>query len=81
MDNKIKHLEMIQSVINRMAAISFHIKGWSVVLVSALFALSAPDSRINLVYIACNRCTLWSIMISMVQPSIINGLRHSRIPT
>ena len=43
MDKKIKHLEMIQGVINRMASNSFLLKGWTVVLVSALFALAAND--------------------------------------
>lgn len=43
-DQRIKHLEMIQAIINRMATNSFIIKGWSVTLVSALFALSAKDA-------------------------------------
>ena len=47
-----KHLELIQGVINRMAGNSFHLKGWSVVLVSALFALAASDANINFVYLA-----------------------------
>ena len=34
MENKIKYLEMIQSVINRMANNSFCLKGWTVTLVS-----------------------------------------------
>ncbi len=39
-ENKLKHLDFIQGVVNRMAANSFQIKGWSVTLVSALIALS-----------------------------------------
>ena len=39
MDAKIKHLELIQGVINRMASNSFLLKGWSVVLVSAVLVL------------------------------------------
>src|ERR1043165_7437493 len=39
-----KHLEFIQSVITRMAGNSFLIRGWSVTLVSALFALAAKDA-------------------------------------
>ena len=39
MNNKHKHLELIQGVINRLSTNSFLLKGWSVVLVSALFAL------------------------------------------
>lgn len=50
--NREKHLELIQGVINRMAGNSFHLKGWSVVLVSALFALAASDANTNFVYLA-----------------------------
>jgi hypothetical protein len=52
MDNKPKHLELIQGVINRLSTNSFLLKGWSVVLVSALFALAAPESRPAFVYLA-----------------------------
>ena len=52
MNNKHKHLELIQGVINRLSTNSFLLKGWSVVLVSALFALSVPDSRVTFVYFA-----------------------------
>jgi len=47
-----KHLELIQGVINRMASNSFHLKGWSVVLVSALFALAASNAKVYFVYLA-----------------------------
>ena len=47
-----KHLELIQGVINRMAGNSFHLKGWSVVLVSALFALAGNDKAVYFVYLA-----------------------------
>ena len=49
---KIKHMEFIQGVINRLSTNSFLLKGWSVVLVSALFALSAADSRPAFIYLA-----------------------------
>lgn len=52
MDRKLKHLDFIQGVINRLSTNSFLLKGWSVVLVSALFALSASDSNINFVFLA-----------------------------
>lgn len=52
MEAKLKHLEMIQGVINRMANNSFLLKGWSVVLVSALFALAAKDSNNLYIYLA-----------------------------
>lgn len=47
-----KHLELIQGVINRMASNSFQLKGWSVVLVSALFALAAQNTKVCFVYLA-----------------------------
>ena len=52
MEAKLKHLEIIQDVINRMANNSFLLKGWSVVLVSALFALAAKDSNKLYIYLA-----------------------------
>ena len=52
MDHKHKHLELIQGVVNRLSTNSFLLKGWSVVLVSALFALSAADSRAAFVFLA-----------------------------
>ncbi len=41
---KLKHLDLIQAVINRMANSSFLLKGWSVTLSAALFALVAKDA-------------------------------------
>ncbi len=62
METKIKHLELTQGVINRMANNSFLLKGWSVTLVSALFALAAKDSNPFFVYIAYFPClTFWSL--------------------
>lgn len=52
MENKRAHLEMIQAVINRMSVNSFLLKGWSVFLVSALFALAAGSSETLFVYLA-----------------------------
>lgn len=48
---QIKHMEMIQAVITRMANNSFMIRGWCVTLVSALLALGAKDAK-NMVFIA-----------------------------
>ena len=39
MEKKLKHLEFIQNVINRMANNSFIIKGWCITLAAALIAL------------------------------------------
>ena len=39
MKAKLKHLEFIQGVINRLSTDSFRMKGWAVVLISALLVL------------------------------------------
>ena len=44
MENKIRHLEMIQGIINRMASNSFMLKGWAVTLIAGIFALASKDS-------------------------------------
>ena len=44
MDDKQKHLEFIQGVINRLAGNSFLLKGWTVTLVSALFVLAQKNA-------------------------------------
>lgn len=43
--NKHKHLEFIQAAVNRMAGNLFLLKGWSITLIAALFALAAKDSN------------------------------------
>lgn len=53
MSDKQKHLEMLQSAINRFSTNSFLLKGWSVTLFSALLALSTHNRNVNLVYFAC----------------------------
>lgn len=44
MQNKIKHLEMIEHIIERMARNCFQLKGWAMTLVAAVGALAAKDS-------------------------------------
>jgi len=44
-DDRLKHLEFIQNVINRMNTNSFQIKSWTVTLVSALLALFASTKN------------------------------------
>lgn len=51
MPNKQAHLEMIQGVINRLSHNSFLLKGWSVILVSGLFALAAKDADVRFLYL------------------------------
>lgn len=46
-DLKIKHLEMIQSIISRMSQNSFSLKGWTITLVAGIFALAAKDANLS----------------------------------
>lgn len=43
--DKHKHLEFVQAAVNRMAGNLFLLKGWSITLIAALFALAAKDSN------------------------------------
>ncbi len=52
MERQLAHLQMIQGVITRMASNSFFVKGWSVTLVAALFALAAAGTNELFVYLA-----------------------------
>ena len=52
MQNKLKHLEIIQGVINRLATNSFQLKGWGVVLVAAVLALLAREARVVFALVA-----------------------------
>ncbi len=52
LDAKIAHLGFIQGVINRMGSNSFLLKGWSVTLVAAVFALSSKDADQRFVLLA-----------------------------
>ena len=51
-EKKLKHLEFIQGVINRLANNSFLIKGWCITIVAALSALSSgtKDQYILIAY-------------------------------
>lgn len=51
-ESKLKHLEFIQAVIGRMSSNSFLIKGWSITLVAALFALAAENANVRYAVIA-----------------------------
>lgn len=50
--NKHKHLEFIQTSINRMSGNLFLLKGWSITLIAALFALAAKDTNKAYILIA-----------------------------
>lgn len=45
LEKKLKHLEFIQQAINRMASNLFLLKGWTVTLIAAMFALAAKESK------------------------------------
>jgi len=45
MEEKMRHLDMIQAVITRMATNSFMLKGWAVTLIAGVFVLSSKDSN------------------------------------
>ena len=64
MDKKIKHLELIQGVINRLATNSFQMKGWTVVLVAAILVLLAREDRLDAAFIA-----LLPIFVEVPTPS------------
>ena len=52
MERKLKHLEFIQTAVNRMARNSFVIKGWTLLLVAAFLAFIARIGDANLMPIA-----------------------------
>lgn len=43
MDKKLKHLEMIQNVISRMAGNLFFLRGWTITLLAALLAIFSQN--------------------------------------
>ena len=49
---RLKHLEMLQQIITRMASNSFLVKGWSVTLLSAILVLTARDKVYAIAWIA-----------------------------
>ena len=52
MENKIKHLEMIQNIVNRMASGSTFLKGWTVILVAAVLGFVLKNSQSTYVWLA-----------------------------
>ena len=49
MENKRKHLEFIQGVINRMAGNLFFLRGWTITLIAALLALFITGTNSNFI--------------------------------
>ncbi|MFQ5346333.1 MAG: hypothetical protein ACE5ED_00625 [Rhodothalassiaceae bacterium] len=52
MSKKQSHLLIIQGIVNRLSHNSFLLKGWTVILISALFALAAKDKNTLFIYLA-----------------------------
>lgn len=61
-EDKRKHLEFIQGVINRMASNSFLFKGWSITIIAGIAAFAAQGSNANLMAVPIVSTLLfWSI--------------------
>ena len=52
MDNKIKQLEFIQGIVNRLAANSFQLKGWSVFIVAAILGVGSIEKTSSIAILA-----------------------------
>ncbi|CRM48276.1 hypothetical protein [Pseudomonas sp. 8 R 14] len=62
LDRKLKHLEFVQGIVNRLSTNSFLLKGWSVLLISGLFALAAAqDSKGFAQYSLVPAIALWGL--------------------
>lgn len=62
MEAKLKHLEFIQTVINRMANNSFLLKGWAITVVGALLAFSFKELDCRFVLISFLILTLFWLL-------------------
>ncbi|PIT88977.1 MAG: hypothetical protein COU27_02790 [Candidatus Levybacteria bacterium CG10_big_fil_rev_8_21_14_0_10_36_7] len=51
MENKRKHLEFIQGAVNRMAGKLFFLKGWTITLITGLFAFFAKDANTDFIFV------------------------------
>lgn len=61
-DNKRKHLEMIQVVVNRMASNSFLFKGWSITIIAGISAFATKDSnRLLMIVPIVSTILFWGI--------------------
>lgn len=52
MDNKVKQLEFIQGIVNRLAANSFQLKGWSVFIVAAILGVGSIEGTSDIAILA-----------------------------
>lgn len=51
MGNKLKHLEMIQNIVNRMASGSTFLKGWTVLLIAAVLGFVLKNSKSTYIWL------------------------------
>jgi len=58
----LKHLEMIQAVVTRMAQNSFVIKGWAVTLVAGILALAADDHDLSAALLAVGPALVFGVL-------------------
>jgi hypothetical protein len=59
---RLKHLEMIQQVISRMASNSFLVKGWSVTLLSVILAIAVKNEIKAMAWVALLPCIMfWAL--------------------
>ena len=73
-ERKIAHLEMIQGIINRMGNNSFMIKGWTVTLVSAIFALSIENHKFSFIALFPILLFWWLDAFFLYQERLFRGL-------
>ncbi|MDE6313375.1 MAG: hypothetical protein K2M46_07095 [Lachnospiraceae bacterium] len=60
-ESKMRYLEMIQEVINRMANNSFALKGWTVTLVAGIFTLSGDTIGTNFWFLFIPIIIFWGL--------------------
>jgi hypothetical protein len=51
-EQKLKHMDLIQDVVKRMASNSFQLKTWTIGIVSAILAMAGKDEQIYLIPLA-----------------------------
>ena len=61
MSSKHEHLQMIQGIVNRLSHNSFLLKGWSVILVSAILTLAAKEGPIWSIYAYLPAIVFWGL--------------------
>jgi len=62
MENKRKHLEFIQGIINRMAGNLFFLRGWTITLIAALFSLFIKGANPNYIFVVYFPVTIFWIL-------------------